>query len=241
MAILRMSYGKANAMSLDFCTAFSQRLEEFRASSAGALVIIGNGQIFSAGVDLLRLSDGGASYVRQFLPALNAMFTAVFSCAKPIVAAINGHAIAGGCVLACAADQRVMASGVGRIGVTELLVGVPFPAIAMEIMRRAVVSHRFEEVIFRAATYLPDDAVKLGLVDEVVEPEVLLQRAVVAAATLAALSPAAFALTKRQTRAIAFERLARAASVDADVVALWCADETLAHVRDYVSRTLKKA
>ena len=73
------------------------------------------------------------------------MFAATFSFPKPIVAAINGHAIAGGCVLACAADKRLMARDQGRIGVTELLVGVPFPRIAMEIMHHAVVPHRLED------------------------------------------------------------------------------------------------
>jgi enoyl-CoA hydratase len=142
-------------------------------------------------------------------------------------------------VLACAADRRLMAGGTGRIGVTELLVGVPFPAIAMEIMRHAVASNRFEDVIFSGSTYLPDDAVARGLVDEVVGQEALLDRAVAAAAKLAALSPVAFALTKQQTRAVAFQQLARAGA-EGDVIALWCADETLARVRDYVSRTLKK-
>src|SRR5262249_58457001 len=97
----------------------------------------GTGRIFSAGVDLLRLSEGGASYVRKFLPALCAMFAAVFSHAAPVVAAINGHAIAGGCVLACAADRRLVAREGGRIGVAGLLVGGPFPPGPLEIMRGA--------------------------------------------------------------------------------------------------------
>ena len=79
-----------------------------------------------------------------------------------------------------------------------------------------------------------------GLVDEVVGQEALLDRAVAAAAKLAALSPVAFALTKQQTRAVAFQQLEHAGA-EADVIALWCADETLARVRDYVSRTLRKA
>ncbi len=138
IAVLRLIHGKANAMSTEFCRALTGWVAEFRASPARAAVITGQGKIFSAGVDLLRLSEGGAPYVREFLPALNAMFEAVFQCDKPVVAAINGHAIAGGCVLACAADRRLMGREAGRIGVTELLVGVPFPAGAMEIMRRAV-------------------------------------------------------------------------------------------------------
>ena len=208
------------------------------------MVITGQGRIFSAGVDLLRLSDGGAAYVREFLPVLNAMFAAVFSYPKPIVAAVNGHAIAGGCVLACATDKRLMAGDGGRIGVTELLVGVPFPPIAMEIMRNAAAPQYLEELIFGAATYLPHEAVALGVVDEVVVgADALLERAVAAAQTLAALSPSAFAMTKRQTPSAIFERLASAGSrdIDAEATKIWAAPDTLARVHDYVARTLKKS
>jgi enoyl-CoA hydratase len=240
VAILRMAHGKANAMGTEFCQALTHQLEEARTAAARAVVIIGQGRIFSAGVDLLRLTEGGAPYIREFLPALNAMFEAVFSYPKPIVAAINGHAIAGGCVLAAATDKRLMADDGGRIGVTELLVGVPFPPIAMEIMRTATASHHFEEVIFGAATYTPQEAVGLGIVDQVVRPEALLDRAIAAAQTLAALSPATFAVTKRQTRQPALERLARSSEVDAEVTKIWMAPDTLDRIRDYVSRTFKK-
>ena len=116
-----------------------------RGGDAKAVVLTGQGKIFSAGVDLLRCSDGGADYVRQFLPALHQLYDAVFFHPKPVVAAINGHAMAGGCVLACCADRRIMARDGGRIGVTELLVGVPFPALAFEIMRCATPPHYFAE------------------------------------------------------------------------------------------------
>jgi enoyl-CoA hydratase len=88
-------------------------------------------------VDLLQVSAGGADYLRRFLPMLHRMYEAVFH-PKPLVAAINGHAIAGGCVLACCADRRILTRGGGRMGITELLVGVPFPALAFEIVRFAV-------------------------------------------------------------------------------------------------------
>ena len=107
VAVMRLGDGKANAMSLEFCEALTARFQEL--SSSRPVVLTGTGRIFSAGVDLLRLSEGGASYVHKFLPALCAMFASVFSHAAPVVAAINGHAIAGGCVLACAADRRLMA------------------------------------------------------------------------------------------------------------------------------------
>ncbi|HKN08949.1 MAG TPA: enoyl-CoA hydratase/isomerase family protein [Pseudomonadota bacterium] len=143
VTIVRMAHGKANVMNMDFCEFLTARFVELNASPTGAIVLTGRDGIFSAGVDLLRLLDGGVPYIRKFLPVLSTTLATIFSCPKPVVAAINGHAIAGGCVLACAADKRLMAHATGRIGVTELLVGVPFPAAAMEIMRCAVAPAAF--------------------------------------------------------------------------------------------------
>ncbi len=94
VALLRLADGKANAMSLDFCDAVTARFAAV--SSARAVVLTGTGAIFSAGVDLVRLLEGGAPYIRKFLPALSTMLVTVFSHPGPVVAAINGHAIAGG-------------------------------------------------------------------------------------------------------------------------------------------------
>ena len=240
VAIVRMADGKANTMSIDSCREVTERFEEIKSSPAPAVVITGNGKIFSAGVDLVLLLEGGVPYVREFLPALSTMLATVFAFPKPVVAAINGHAIAGGCVLACAADRRLMASNAGRIGVTELLVGVPFPPAAMEIMRCATAPQYFEEAIFSGATYPPPDAVVRGFVHDIVEPDGLLDRAVAVAKTLAALPPAAFALTKRQTRQAALQGLDRK-EVEAAIEQIWTAPETLARIRDYVTRTLRKS
>ena len=240
VAVLRMADGKANTMSIDSCREVTMRFEELGSSPAPAVVLTGNGKIFSAGVDLLRLLDGGVPYIREFLPALSTMLATVFAFPKPVVAAINGHAMAGGCVLACAADRRLMTSQAARIGVTELLVGVPFPPAAMEIMRCATAPQYFEDAIFGAATYAPPEAAARGFVHDIVDPQALLERAVAIAKGPAALSPAAFALSKRQTRAPALARM-EDADVDATVAQIWTAPETLARIRDYVARTLRKS
>ncbi len=132
-----------------------------------------------------------------------------------------------------------MAGDTGRIGVTELLVGVPFPAIALEVMRCAAAPEHFADVLLSAATYAPADAMQRGLVDEIVEPGVLLQQALARANALAALPPAAFAVTKRQIRQAALERAKRDAS-QAEIENIWTAPETLSRIRDYVARTLRK-
>jgi enoyl-CoA hydratase len=239
--VLTMRHAKANALDIEFCEALAVHFQAARLTDTRALVLSGTGRIFSAGVDLMRVSAGGAAYVREFLPYLHRLYEAVFFHPKPVIAAINGHAVAGGCVLAACADRRIMAHDVGRIGVTELLVGVPFPALAFEILRFAVPAANLAEFVYSGATYATDAALDRGWVDEIVEPADLLQDALAVAHELAEIAPAAFAQTKAQMRALVAERYAVSGAVtDKAVTEIWCAPETLARVRDYVARTLTK-
>jgi enoyl-CoA hydratase len=242
IAVLTMGHGKANALDIEFCEALATRFSELRHSEAKAVVLTGQGKIFSAGVDLKRLSEGGAGYIRQFLPTLHRLFDAVFFHPKPVVAAINGHAIAGGAVLACCADRRIMARDCGRIGVTEILVGVPFPALAFEIVRFAVPPRYLPEFTLTGATYATDAALQRGWTDEVAEPDELIEDALAVAQELAMLSPPAFAQTKSQIRQQVAERLQRNGdATDKAVTEIWTAPATLSCIRDYVARTLKKS
>jgi enoyl-CoA hydratase len=205
------------------------------------VVLVGRENIFCAGVDLLRVVDGGAEYLRAFLPALVTLFETVFCYPKPVVAAVNGHAIAGGCVLACAADQRLMARDTGRIGVPELLVGVPFPSTALEIMRFTVAPQYFQQLIFSGSTFAPQEAVVRGLVDEIVAPQELLDRAVQAAEKLTAIPAPTFTLSKRQVRQLVLERIGEGKSrFDPAVEEIWTRPETRETIRNYIARTFKK-
>ena len=239
--VLTLQHGKANALDIEFCDALATRFLALRVTEAKAVVLTGTGKIFSAGVDLKRLSDGGAGYVRDFLPHLHRLYEAVFFHPKPVVAAINGHAVAGGCILAACADRRIMARNAGRMGVTELLVGVPFPALAFEILRFAVPADNLAEFTYLGGTYPSDAALDRGWVNELAEPAELLDDALAVAQELAEISPAAFAQTKAQMRAPVAERFAISGAVtDKIVTDIWCAPETLACVRDYSERVLNK-
>ena len=240
VAVLQMTHGKANAMDLEFCRALSVQIEACRQSAAGALVITGQGRMFSAGVDLPRLVAGGAAYVREFLPAMNHAFEMLFAFPKPLVAAVNGHAIAGGCVMTACADYRIMAREPGRIGIPELLVGVPFPVVPLEIVRFATPPQHLQALIYRGLTLTADAALQHGLVDAVAEPDRVLDEAVAVAEGLAAVPYDAFHLTKRLLRDPALGRMHQGGAIHDVVQDAWAGETVLAAISDYVARTLKR-
>jgi enoyl-CoA hydratase len=242
IALLTLAHGKANAFDLELCDALIARFAECRDTPYAAVVITGQGSIFSAGVDLLRVLQDGPAYVSTFLPALSDALEAVFTFPKPLVAAINGHAIAGGCILALAADRRLMARGETRIGVPELAVGVPFPPVPLEIVRFAIPPQRTQELLLGGATLQPEAAERFGLVDAVEEPDALLDAAIAAAEAFASRPAAAFAMTKAQLRAPAVDRMRSGrARWDDEITALWTAPETFDAIRRYIDRTFRRA
>ena len=191
VAVLRIEHGRVGALDVELLNALTEAV----AASDGAVVITGSGSSFSAGVDLRQILDGGRSYTEELLVALSRTFRAVFDHPRPTVAAVNGHAIAGGCVLALACDLRLMSGG--RIGLTELAVGVPFPTAALEIVRHAL-GPRAGQVVLGAQTQDRERALALGVVDELTEPDELLPRAVALATELAARPPEAYRLATRR-------------------------------------------
>lgn len=241
IAVVRMTHGKANAIDVELCRHWVELLDEERAGSARGIVITGHGGIFSAGVDLLRIVDDGPEYAQTLLAELSRMVEVLFLFPKPVVAAVNGHAIAGGCVLACATDYRVIAAGDFRVGVPELLVGVPFPAWPLEVMRFVLPAPLRARVLLKGEMCGPDDAVGWGLADEVAPGDELLARSIEVARALARVPAAAFAATKAQLREPPRSAAVNAGAIyDEQVVAAWRSDEVQDAIRAYVARTLGK-
>ena len=239
IAVLRIEHGKANTLDMELCNAVVEAFEH--AGDARAVVLTGAGRIFSAGVDLFRVLEGGRRYIEAFVPAMCRAFERVFVHPAPVVAAANGHAIAGGCLLVAAADLRLMAAGAARIGLPELQVGVPFPPLALEIMRFATPPQHFQTIVYRAGTHEPEAALALGLLDEVVEPDALLDRALARAEHLASVPADTFAITKREIRRPAMVRVRSLAQTAArEVQAQWLEPRTLDGIRAYLDRTIPK-
>ncbi len=237
ITVLRMAHGPVSALDLELLTALGDRLETLEAMDYGPIILTGSGDAFSAGVDLWRVVDEGPTYLDEFLPALDRALSGLLSIARPVVAAVNGHAIAGGCVLTCACDYRIMAEGSGRIGVPELKVGVPFPAVALGTLRAAVPASRLRELIYAGRTYGPAEARQVGLVDELSEPGHLLDRAREVAGELAAIPAETFQVTKRQLTEPVLTLIDRVrATADDEVARIWADPEIHGRIRAYMER-----
>jgi enoyl-CoA hydratase len=235
VAVVRLAHGKVNVLDLELLAAITSTFRELDADAHRAVVLTGAGRAFSAGVDLWRIADGGADYVAAFLPALSTAFEAVFRAGKPVVAAVNGPAIAGGCIFAACCDHRVIADVGASIGVTELLVGVPFPTSALEILAYAAGPPAARAAILGGAAYEPVEALTRGLVDEVVPAPALLGHAIAVARRLAAVPPDTHRLTKQQLHRATDERIARLkAEDDPRVRELWTARVADGSIRAYM-------
>lgn len=235
VAVLRLAHGKVNALDLELCDALALALRDEDRTDSRAVVLTGAGRAFSAGVDLKRLADGGADYAQRFLPALDAMFCAVLDLSKPLVAAVNGHAIAGGCIVAAGCDHVLLARGSARMGITELAVGVAFPALPLAMMAARVSPSQLRALVYGAETYPPEESLARGLADELCAPESLLPRALEVATKRAAVPAAAYTLTRRSFAEPIYEAVRRQRSLDEAASATWSSDETLTAVRAYLA------
>lgn len=241
VAVLTMHHGRANALDPELCKALIDALAELEQSSSRAVVLTGTGPVFCAGADLVQVLDGGTAYLDAFLPALSDALLALFRFPKPVVAAVNGHAIAGGCVLVCACDRRLIALGRARIGVPELLVGVSFPLVGLEILRFGTSGQGLQELIYTGATLEAPDAGRRGLVEEAVPADDLLERAVEIAERLGQIPAEAFRSTKDQLRQPTLDRIERERpSRDAETASIWASPDVRAAMARYAEQNLGK-
>ncbi len=225
-------------MDIELGEAFIAELKAAAGASVRAVVVTGTGSSFSAGVDLFRLIKDGPAYGERFLPVLDTMLRDALTFPKPLIAAVNGHAIAGGCILAATCDRRIMADGNGRIGVPELVVGVPFPALPLQIMAARMPDAACRDLVLTGRTVHVDEAIALGLIDEKCAADTLLERAIAVANQFAAVPAGAFAMTKEAFTTPVLDRTARLADLNARVVNAWMQPHTYDTIRTYLERTV---
>ena len=238
--VLKLAHGKVSAIDVELAEGLMTEMKTAMDPAVKAVIVTGSGSSFSAGVDLFRLIKDGPEYGRRFLPALDGLLHAVLTFPKPVIAAINGHAIAGGCILAAACDHRIMTEGNGRIGIPELAVGVPFPALPLQIMVARVADGPLRDLVFSGRTVQIDEARTLGLIDEKCPSGMLLDRAHEVAEKLIAIPSGAFAMTKEAFYSPILERTRQLADLDQRVAEAWLQQHTYDTIRAYLDKTVGK-
>jgi enoyl-CoA hydratase len=208
VALVTIDRPPANALDLELLEDGRHALEELAAAEPGAVVITGREGFFSAGVDLKLAPTLDAAAQRAMVEGINRLFAGWYSFERPVVAAVNGHAIAGGLILALCADHRVGGAS-GKLGLTELRVGIPYPLAAIAVVKAELSAPAARELVLRAELIGPREALELGALDELVADGEVLPRALAVAQELAALPGSAYGQIKHQLRRQAIEALSR--------------------------------
>jgi enoyl-CoA hydratase/carnithine racemase len=206
VAVVRIDRPPANAMDLELLADGYEALEQLRAAPPGAVVLVGRDRFFSGGVDLKLAPLLGPDEQREMVAGINRVFAGWYAFARPVVCAVNGHAIAGGLILALCGDVRVCATD-GKLGLTELRAGVGYPAAAMAVVRAELTPPVARELVLRAELIDPEEALARGIVDELADREEVLPRAIAIAEHLAELPGATYQRVKEQLRAPALAEL----------------------------------
>lgn len=195
VAVLRLAAPKANAMSPAMLAALKAAVLEVIAGDASSLVITGSGRSFSAGLALTEIVDYDRGQLRDFMNGFTDVMLTVLTCPKPVVAAINGHAIAGGCVLALMCDYRLMTDAKALIGLKEVALGIGLPSGVIEPLRARVPARSLAPIALAAELFTPEEALGLELIDDICPADDLEASAITRAESLTG-PPIAYAQVK---------------------------------------------
>lgn len=235
---LRLARAPVNALNPELCNAITHALRDAVSNGAQGIVLAGGPKVFSAGLDVPYLLSLGTDQ-DSLLQAWAAFFTAARTLASspvPVVAAMAGHAPAGGCVLALCCDYRIMASGPFAIGLNETQVGLVAPEGIQHLMRRVVGPYRAERLLVAGELVQSEAALAMGLVDELVDIDSVPVRAGAWLQQLLALPRGPMLETRRIARAdlvaaLQPERIGLDRFIDG-----WYSDDTQAALRALLSR-----
>lgn len=195
MKTLTLQAPGKNALSTELMTWLIDRLAE---AGGEPVFLTGAGDAFSAGLNLKEVVSHDLPGMTRYLGTLERMVEALHAYPGPIVAWINGHAIAGGCVVALACDHRLATSNPkARIGLNEVPLGLLYPPKVWHLVRSRLPAHTVERVVLEGGLYAPDTALRLGLVDDVLASEA---EARAYADRIAAIPRAAYTAAKKALR-----------------------------------------
>ncbi|KQB99458.1 enoyl-CoA hydratase/isomerase family protein [Pedobacter sp. Hv1] len=178
LAIITLNRGKSNSLNREMVIELTDMLTNIdNDPNIGGAMITGKEHFFSAGLDLIELYNYNEQEAKSFWDLFLNFISKITSFKKPLIAAINGHSPAGGCVIALACDARVMAEGKYIIGLNEVPVGIIVPNSIFNLYAFWLGKANATRSLLEGKLFNPDEALAIGLVDELVNPESILTAA----------------------------------------------------------------
>lgn len=205
VVLIAMDDGKVNAISPSLLAEVNAGLD-LAEKEAGAVILAGRPGRLSGGFDL-KVLGGGGDAARGLVRGGAELLLRMFEFPKPVVVACPGHAIAAGALLLLAGDLRIGARGDGKIGLNEVAIGMTLPEFGMELARERLSKRHFLRATSQSDMYEPEAARDAGYLDQLVEPDALLDHAKAEAGRLAQLQQPAFCLTKRSAHGAVAKRI----------------------------------
>jgi enoyl-CoA hydratase len=236
LALVRVDRPPANALDLDLLEQSRDVIDELERAEPAAVVVTGRDGFFSAGVDLKATPALDAEGQRRMVIGVNRLIGGWYCFLRPVVCAVNGHAIAGGLIFALCGDYRVCATS-GKFGLTELRVGIPYPAAAMAVVRAELTPRIARRLVLEADLIDAERALEWELMDELVPPEEVLPRALKVAEELSRLPTGAYARIKQQLRADTIAAVTRIVTENDDpMIEGWLSGESAEAAADVLRR-----
>ncbi len=243
LAVLRFDKQRANAIDPGLVEDLAEAVQVIGRDPAvrGVLMASSHPKIFCPGLDLVTLFGYDRPAMQGFMARFAAMLWALYDLRKPVVAAVNGAAVAGGCVLALTADRRVLRRG-APIGLNEVKIGLPLPWSVATLLRVTAAPGATARVALLGSNFTDEEAVAVGLADEVVEAEGFEATCLARLEELADRDPQAFATTKGYLRAGALaEMRAHEIARLGDFLDAWFSEATRERMRGMVEALTSKA
>ena len=227
-ATVTLSRGKVNALNEPMVEELTKSFEALAIDNeVRSIIFTGFGKFFSFGFDVPEFLNYSKSDFIRYLEKFTNFYTYLFLFPKPIVAALNGHTIAGGCMLATACDFRLMVTGKAKISLNEITFGSAVLAGSVEMLKYCVGSRNAQSILYSGAMYSAEEAFQLGLVDQVSSEDALTEDARKVAQEFAQKDSSAFRGIKHLLRqSAAEEMIKREKDAILEFVDIWYSEQT---------------
>ncbi len=217
IAILRLNRPPANPLNIELIEAAREAIESVGTNGdVRGIILTGTGKCFCSGIDIREVPKYTPEQMRRMIMGINRLCLTTYSLLKPVVAAVDGHALGGGLVLSMMADLRIVADVECKLGLAEVKAGIPFPACPLQVMKAEMRPEVMRRLSLSGENISPSVAVEMGLFDEKVDASQLLERAREKVRELMQHPAASYRVIKNQIRVSTIVRMADIVEREAD-------------------------